>query len=60
MATYCVGDLAFLANVANDQGERQERSLIFFSLLLRRCFPFLSSSLTSVEIPRSSSPIIIG
>ena len=61
MATYCVGDLAFLANDGNDQGERQKRSLIFFSLLLRRRFLFLSSSLTIDEISRSSSPpIIIG
>jgi len=58
MATYCVDALDFLANGANDNGEQQKRSLIFFSLLLRRRFLFLSSSLTIDEISRSSPPII--
>ena len=45
MATYCVGDLAFMVDGTNSQGEQFRNHLYRLIFLLRRRFPFLSRRL---------------
>ena len=61
MATYCVGDLAFMVDGTNSQGEQFRNQLHRLIFLLRRRFPFLSRRLNEWwDFPVFFAQIIIG